>query len=300
MLQRTWMLVVVAAVLLPCAAAAQQPAALRKVEVRRAVRPDALVRIWNLSGEVRVVGWDRDSLVVTGAVPAGHQFHCGGGDAGIKCGVDAGLSTDGAVAGSRLDVRVPARAQLWIKTAGAGVEVGGARGGLDVYSVTGAIRVDGALDVVSVESMGGDITISGSARVLRAKSASGSLTIRAASEDATITSVSGRIRLLGGGLQRARIESVDGPIHWDGGVRAGASLDFVSHSGRVELLLPPTAAADVEVQTYQGTFSNEFGPARLGARPDLDGHEAGFTVGGSSGSRIGVRTFKGAIALRRR
>src|SRR3954466_10478448 len=54
--------------------------------------PTTPIRIYheaNVGGSVRIVGWDRDSVVFRGRAPAGMSFH--GGDAeNMKLGIDFG------------------------------------------------------------------------------------------------------------------------------------------------------------------------------------------------------------------
>ena len=77
------------------------------VDRRIAIAPDASIRVFNLVGSIRVTGWERDSLVVTGQLPAnaGKFFYFGGSNRAAKLGVDV---PDGFVlpVGSDSDVSV--------------------------------------------------------------------------------------------------------------------------------------------------------------------------------------------------
>src|SRR5437763_243993 len=71
---------------------------------------------------------------------------------------------------------------------------------------------------LNAEAIDGDIHISGSPPWVRAKSASGTITFRGASSDAAFSTVSGQIRVEGGGgvFERTKIETVTGNVTFAG------------------------------------------------------------------------------------
>ena len=114
----------------------------RTVERGWRLASDGAVRVFNMSGPTRVVGWDRDSVAVTATLAAGERLEGGGAAAGVKMFVD--VPDESRPGGTTLVLRVPARARVWVKGAADPVEVGGVTGGLDLYPVGRAIRVSGA------------------------------------------------------------------------------------------------------------------------------------------------------------
>lgn len=281
--------------LLCCAALLLLPAlpagAQRRIEVGRGLEPTGLIRIWNGSGSLRVVGWDRDSVAVTGTVPAGKRFHLGGSRAGLKATVD--LMDEGDTA--HLVVRVPRRSQVWVKTAAGGVSVSGLSGTLDVYTVTGDVAVAGSFAAVNLESMGGKVTVTGSAASLRAKTARGDIRLAAAGEDAVATTVSGTLLLDGARFQRGRFQSVDGRIVYAGAVAPGSGLVFETHGGDVELALPAGTAGEFTLSTLKGAIRNQLAQVR----PASLARSQEFTLAAANGTRVDVRSFRGAIVVRR-
>jgi hypothetical protein len=278
---------------LPGGASAQE-----RLDRKAAAAPDGFVKIYNLFGSTRVIGWDRDSIAVSGTVgrDAG-SFFMGGDGRATKLGFDSPAQESGARA-SHLEVRVPAGSRVWVKSASAYIDASGVRGGLDLYSVSGSIRVAGSPSEVYAESMDGDIEIAGSASSLRVKSASGSITLRGRSEDVTASTVSGNIALAGVRTQRGRFESVTGDIRFEGDFDRGASFEFESHSGTIELRVPAGVAADFTVSTLRGEVHNELAEAPLRPAGDLRGKELTFSTG-SGGAEVAVRSFKGTVVLRK-
>lgn len=275
-------------------------AAQQRVDRRIPIAPDASIRVLNLAGSIRVTGWDKDTLAVTGTLApgAGKLFYFGGSGRGAKLGVDA---APGSEAGGRsnLEVWVPAKAKLWIKSATADLDVSGVTGGLDLYSVSGVIRVAGSPAQVSAESMDGNVEVSGDFSWVRLKTASGSVTLRGSGEDVSATSVSGSIAVQEGRYVRARFETVTGDIRFEGDIARNASLSFESHSGAIDLRLPSTVSADFEISQFQGEIVNEL--TRDQARPvrERGGQELAFTTG-QGGADVAIRNFKGSVLLLKR
>ena len=139
-----------------------------QVKLERGLRldGDGSVRISNLVGSVHVTGWDRDSVALRGSLPKGDKLFMGGGPKGMKMFVEP--LNDRNPQPSRLDVMVPARAKVWVKTATAEVEVTGVTGELDLYVVGGKIRVTGKPSELNAEAIDGDIEVNGAPGWLRA------------------------------------------------------------------------------------------------------------------------------------
>jgi DUF4097 and DUF4098 domain-containing protein YvlB len=256
---------------------------------------DGSVRISNLVGSVRVTGWDKDSLIIRGTVAKGDQFFAGGGHSGAKGFVEAADQRNPGP--SHLEVLVPRRAKVWIKTATADITVSGVQGQLDLYVVGGTIRVTGNPSELNAEAIDGEIEVNGSPAWLRAKSASGNVTLKGTSRDMTLSSVTGGISVTGGRFERAKLETVAGAVRFAGDVEPAGTLDIDTHSGAVDLAFPPKASADLEIVTIAGGIKNSLSsrrpvPGRYGRGSELTGSI------GNGGARVSVRTFKGMITLR--
>ena len=292
--------------LLCLALSAGGTAAQQRLDHRRPLRADGLVRIHDLVGSTRVTGWDRDSIVVTGTVAKGGRFFAGGDAGGGKLGIERRLPEAGASlddsdsAPAHLEVRVPAGARVWVHAASATVEVSGVTGGIDVATVTGRIRITGAPREAIAESMAGEIVIAaGAPTTVRAKSAAGAVSLSGGARSASITTVTGDIAVSGGTYERGRFESIEGAIRFDGDLAAAGDFEFINHAGPVELRLPASVAADFLVNTFHGEVENAFGSDPIRMRPDMRGRELAFSRG-PAGAHVVIRTFKGRVSLLRR
>jgi hypothetical protein len=277
-------------------ATASPAAGQRALDQRYAAAASGFIRIHAIVGSVRVTGWDRDSVAVSGTVFETKQdrFEVHGGYEGSKMGF---FGEGSELKPSNLEVRVPAGSQVWVKTASADVIVDGVTGGVDVYSVSGRLDIGGSPREVFVESMAGAIRVAADTRTVRAKSASGDIAIVGGVTDVIATTVSGTLTAEGGAFERGRFESVDGDIRYTGGIRRGSWLDFINHSGAVELVLPRATSADVALTMFEGGFEDAFGVRPAYGGNKLKGQQLSFSLG-RGGAHVTVRNFKGRIILR--
>ena len=276
-------------VVLPALQAQQQ------VSRRMAVDPDVSVRIVNLAGQTRVIGWDADSVVVSGAVPKGSTFYMGGGFRGVKMGVEPPENAVETPAAT-LEVRVPRRARVWVKSATAGIAVEGITGEVDAYSVSGGVSVAGSPSLLTAESMDGDVEIDARARVTRVKTAGGDITVRGGGGEIIASSVSGAVRLLDTKeLSGGRLESVSGAVVFRGSLTRGASMDLQTHEGPIEISLAPMQGATLDISAFGGRITNAIPGATAAA---AKGKPTRYSVG-SGGAHLTVRSLKGDVRIRR-
>jgi hypothetical protein len=295
MTNRTPAAVVVIFLLVPMLARAQQ-AVLRG----HAANPDVSVRLMAPVGSVRVIGWARDSVELTGTVPNGSrvEFSSPVGPArGMKMYVE--LPSDRVANEGKLVLRVPAAARVWLKTGSADIDVTGVTGGLDLNVVGGSITVHGTPRELRAESMDGSVTIDGTPAWLRAKTATGDITMNGGGEDLGASTISGAIRSSGGAVERIKLESTTGAITFANGLARAAEIEIDTHSGPVELELPRMGDVEMDLATITGRIEN--GWSRI--RPVSGREGRGMTLTTSPGmtsARLKVRSFKGPIRVRAR
>lgn len=283
--------------LLGAAPLATPLAAQRQVTRGWPLDPDGAVKIHNYVGRVRIVGWDRDSVAVTGTVPARLALFGGGDRSGVKLAVDG--EQRGAADSAVLEVRVPAGADVWVRGAATDIEVHGLIGTVDVGTVGGRVLVAGSPRNLTAETMEGALTIHGSPETLRAKTAGGPLEWEGRASEAHLVSVSGRIHVTGGPFERARIESITGAVRVQGSLRTDGRLTIETHSGQVDLHLPRNAPVrlDVDAASVSGTgIVTRVRPA--GGTPG-GAQEFAFNLGKppAPAPHVTVRSFKGAFVL---
>jgi len=281
-------------VLLALATVALPLAAQQKLDRRIPIDADASIRIQNLAGTTRVIGWDRDSIAVFGSVPAGIDFFFGGKGRLAKLGAER-RDESATGPGATLEVRVPRGARVWVKTAEGSISVTGMTGEADLSSVGGSIKVDGVLRVVTAESMEGDVEVNGPSALVRVKTGGGKITLSKSAGDLTANTVSGSLTLMAAMPVTARLETVSGSVIYEGGVDRRGTLEVQTHSGDIELRVPPDIAAEFDVQSIEGgVLPGLLGKGAFGKVPK--GRPLLFAAGGG-GAHVTLRSFKGQIRI---
>jgi hypothetical protein len=285
------MRIVVAAAMLAGGMAQAQSAADGRVLAARRVLPSAAFKFWVPDGDLRVVGWDRDSVLVRGRIARGDQFFIGGDSLGMKLGVEHPFS-DGSGGKSAIVVNVPRTARLSVKTVTAKVDAVSVSGWF--YSVSGSMHLGGRASAVEAETMTGSLDLDLTTPWLRARTGDGHLLLRGAPEDVDVSTVGGTLDIATTAIRRGQFGTVSGDIHYAGSPSSGAIMDFSSHSGNVELMLPRNVSGVFSLTAISGAIENGMSGVRpAGAQP-----RSMRVSMGRGGAQVTVRTFKGAIRLR--
>ncbi|MEW6339045.1 MAG: DUF4097 family beta strand repeat-containing protein [Acidobacteriota bacterium] len=280
------------------AAAGSWAAAQTQLNERKAAAPDGAVEISNVSGSVRVIGWDRGEVEVTGTLGRGSErleFSGAPGRTVVKVILPRHAHD---VDGSDLTVRVPAGSRLEVDTVSADVEADGLRAEVEVETVSGTIRVAEGPSGVRAASVSGDVEVAAAGPV-RAKSVSGTITVRGASRTFEAASVSGAIRATVGTVESAELETTSGSIRFEGDVAKNGRLEAKTMSGSAVVTLPASLGAEYTVKTFSGDIDNELGPAARRTSEYGPGRELDFTTG-DGGARVRVTSFSGSVTLRKR
>ena len=116
----------------------------QKVLLGHATTSSVSLKLFAAVGEISVVGWDRDSVELSGVIPKGVKAEMFAGSPlerskGMKMFVEAPTEQSGRE--GKLVLKVPRGARVWLKTGSADMEVSGITGGLDLNVVGGSITV---------------------------------------------------------------------------------------------------------------------------------------------------------------
>jgi DUF4097 and DUF4098 domain-containing protein YvlB len=292
-------------------------AAQQSINETRAAAPGGAVEIHNTAGSVRVVGWNRNEVQVTGTLGRGTErleFTTEGDRTRIRVVIPRNARN---VDGSELEIRVPAASSPQVQTVSADIHISGVRGGLEAQAVSGrvdvtadrvptlkastvsgGIRLRGSSGSVDAESVSGGLDIQVATPRTRAKTVSGGMTLRDLNGSAEASTVSGTAVVEGGRFSRMSLSSVSGGLRFRGELEQGGLYHLNSHSGNIELHLPARVAADFEVNTFSGRVANDFGPGAERTSRYAPGMELRFTSGGG-GARVVAKTFSGDVRLAR-
>jgi hypothetical protein len=271
-------------------AAAQSPAADGPVLANLALEPTASFSFFHPAGSIRIIGWDRDSIVVRGH-GSRTDFSFGGSRSGGKMFINDPARGDSSKPMS-LVVYYPRRGSVNVKTATASITASDVSGRFS--AVSGSIRVTGSVASLDVEAMNGNLDIQASTPWLRARTGQGRLLIRGAPQDVDASTVGGALDIATSSILRGRFATVTGDIRYAATPAPGALADFSSHAGTIDFLLPRDVSGRFDISSVTGEIANGF----TQVTPTAAGpHRLRLTLG-RGGAEFTVRTFKGTVRLR--
>ena len=273
-------------------------AAQTNVDQKRPATPDGVVHIENMSGSIKVAGWDRAEVLVKGILGEGAELSFTGTEKRTQVEVEAEHGNPMGIK-SELEVFVPAAASVSIEGFQATITVAGVTGSVKAETVNGSITQTGAAKGVELQSVNGAIDMTKASGRLKAEAVNGTVTVRDASGELEASTVNGKLLVIGGSFDRASLESVAGGIRFEAGLSTRATLSVETVSASVELLLPAGLGAEFSVSTFSGAVTNELGPAAEKSSKWTPEKELSFTTG-SGGARVTVETLSGAIHIRKR
>jgi len=272
-------------------------AAQTTVDQKRPASPDGAVSIENMSGSVKVVGWDRAEVQVKGTVGNGGELSFSGGGGRIHVEVESDHHPMGVK--SDLEVFVPAGSSVEVEGFQATISVTGVTGSVSAETVNGSITQSGSARVVELQSVNGGVEVAKAKGRIKAEAVNGAVTISDASGELEASSVNGKLSVTGGSFERVEVEAVAGAVRIDTALAAQAAVTIETVSGAVELLLPASLGAEFEVSSFSGRITNELGPAAEKSSKWTPETELRFKTG-SGGARISIETLSGAIDIRKR
>lgn len=285
--------------ILALALAAAMPAvAQQKIDETKPAAKDGTVEVHNVSGSVRVTGWDQDQVAVTGTLGKGTErleFTAGDRRTVVRVVLPHNAHH---VDGSDLEIKVPRGSSLEVSAVSADISVEKVAGEMDLESVSGEVRVGGEPKRFAARSVSGDVEITTASAPGRAKSVSGAVKLNGVTGEVEAGSVSGDIVVRGDAVSRVDLETTSGDIRLDAGLAKDARVSAKTVSGTVELTLPAATAADFDVTTFSGTITNDFGPAAKRTSEYGPGKELSFSTG--AGGRVLAKSFSGNVHLRKK
>ncbi|HEX3236492.1 MAG TPA: hypothetical protein VHR41_20035 [Gemmatimonadales bacterium] len=278
-------------VAVPSAVGAQAGASDGPVLRARHASPAPLVKMFNAAGSVRLVGWDRDSLLIRGRVAKGEALYLSGNDSLMKLGIED--RNDGKpMADSDLLVYLPRGSQVSLKTVTGDITASDVSGWF--YTVSGGVRLNGAATTIEVQAMSGNVDLDVATPWVRARTGDGNLLVRGDPQDVDAATIGGTLSIASSAILRGQFGSVSGDVHYAGAPAAGAIFDFSSHSGAIDLLLARSVSGVFALSSVVGAIENGFAEARpIAATP----HSIRLSLG-RGGAQVAARTFKGTIRLR--
>lgn len=259
---------------------------------------DGVVSISNVAGSIEVVGWSRSAVRVQGTLGDDVEeliFERDDDEVMIKVKVPRHHGRD---IQSDLVVSVPRRSSLEVSGVSADIEVEGVQGDQELATVSGDVLTKASGADVEAASVSGDVEVRGTGADAETEAAtvSGDVTLTGLAGEIEAESVSGDVTITDGSFDDAYLESVNGDLTFHGELRKGGELGMESVNGTVEVILNGKISADFDIETFNGSIKNCFGPKPERTSRYSPGLELSFTHGDGDGS-VSIETLNGSVRI---
>jgi DUF4097 and DUF4098 domain-containing protein YvlB len=260
--------------------------------------PDGEVDISNIAGSITVAGWSRNAVEVTGTLGRNVEklvFERDGDNILIQVKVPrkGGRGTD-----ADLNIRVPENSSIDVSGVSADISVEGVRGEQRLQTVSGDVETESFSNDVSAESVSGDVEVEGDASDTETSisTVSGDVTLEEGSGTVRAGSVSGDVIIDQGSFERAELGTVNGDVVFRSGLRKGGRFSAETVNGSLDIEFAGDFSARVEIETFNGSIRNCFGPEPERTSKYTPGLELSFTEGDGDG-RVEMSTMNGDISI---
>jgi len=273
----------------------------RNVNETRNAKADGEVRIDNLAGTIKIHGWDKNQVRVTGTLGEEvDHLEVDSDDSGVSIRVvlPHGGRGNCEECSADLEIDLPQASRVEVSTVSADVEAKDLTGTEQFGTVSGNLILDSTPVRADIHSVSGDVTVSGSAKNARIIANSVSGTVRVTGVDGSLhaESVSGDVKADDNRLSGVEMSSTSGNLTFEGGVLKGGDYEFHNVSGDIVLILGPSPSARFDVSSFSGDIDNSFGPRPTRVSKYSPGMELHFTNGGGD-AQVSARTLSGDIRI---
>ena len=271
----------------------------REYDESREAKADGVVYIENIAGSIKVEGWEKNQVRVTGILGKEVEevdFKVSGKKTRIEVEYPRKIKT--IEVGAELVIMVPQGSHVEVECVSAPITVTGVEGRVYASSISGDVTVDGGGQEVQAETISGDVDVRSGAAKIAVESISGRVTASGGTAEVEAGVVSGKIVLEFDEFLDCEVEAVSGTARVTGDFDERADCDIEVHSGDIVLTVPASVKADFDVNTFNGDIDNDFGDKAHRTSRHAPGKELEFSVNGG-GARIRINTFSGDVEIRK-
>ncbi|MGH8282787.1 MAG: DUF4097 family beta strand repeat-containing protein [Gammaproteobacteria bacterium] len=255
------------------------------------------VRVNNVAGSVKVRGWVKNQVQVTGILTGDVtlDFHGSGNGVEIRAVYPENSHNN---AEADLTIQIPVASRLTVNTVSADIGSHGLSGSAQLESVSGNVTLDSHDSDIGAKSVSGGVTINGSTSGahISGHSISGDVKISGVDGDVQAGSISGTVRVSQSRLDRARLNSTSGNVDFSATLAKSGNYSFNSTSGNLSLTFPKTPDARFDISSFSGSIDNNFGPKPQRTSEYGPGVELHF-VSGHGDAQVNAKTLSGNISL---
>ncbi len=256
------------------------------------------VDIYNTAGTIKVSGWSRNRVQITGELGDDVEeliFERDGDDILIKVKVSRrhGRNID-----SDIVVRVPKGSSIDVSGVSADIEVAGVNGEQALQTVSGDVEASGVSANLEAATVSGDVDLkgNGTSAETAAATVSGDVRVYGLAGELEAESVSGDVTIKGGTFSRISFETVNGDLVFIAKLGDGGRFEAESVNGDIDIKFDGGVSASFEIETFNGDIENCFGPKPERTSRYSPGLELRFSHGGGNG-RVMIETLNGEISI---
>jgi len=274
------------------------PMMAKEVERTLDAASDGQVNVSNIAGSVVVKGWSRDEVEVTGTLGRKVEelvFERNKDRITIKVKVP---KKGGHGIDSDLRIQVPENSSVDVSAVSADIDVTDVNGVQRLNTVSGDVTTESAVNDVRAESVSGDVRIDGdeSDNETSANTVSGDVTVFRVAGTVRAESVSGDVVVDEGSFDRANLNTVNGEIVFQAELRNGGRFTAETVNGDIDVEFAGDVSAKIEIDTFNGSIRNCFGPKAERTSKYTPGWELNFTEGDGDG-RVEMSTMNGDLSM---
>ncbi len=275
------------------------------------------VAIENLSGEVNIIGWDKDSITVKGELDDKAEqliFEKSGNRVNIKVELEhhGRWNTNG----SELTIHMPSNLRMnfesvssdvalqnlnydiSVKTVSGDVKATDLTKHIELSSVSGNIKSQNLQGKISLATVSGDIVDRNSSGRLQLQAVSGEISVKSTAKEVFVNNVSGNTELDLDEVSELRMSAISGDVEvnlflLDSGVVKASSV-----SGSVELDFQNNVAAEFRLKANAGgDLENKLTNKRADNAKYGPSSKLYFQTGNANGS-VRVSTVSGDVTVK--
>jgi len=192
---------------------------------------------------------------------------------------------------------IPDKASIKIKSVSGDITLVEIGGRVEAGVVSGDVGIMKANKGVECKAVSGDLELQGITGDVDLKTVSGDITLENMRGSIDFETVSGDVELRA--VSEAKVVKgnvLSGSIIYQGSINPDGRYNLKSHSGRVEMILPPDSAFDLEAKTFSGKVQSDFDITVSGkiTKKQIQG------VVNGGGAAVTLKTFSGNVYLRKK
>ena len=244
-----------------------------KVDKSLSVGGATNISVENLRGKVKILGWDKNEVSVSGEIDDKAErfvFEKDGAFIKIKVVMPHHMNGSWHEKGSNLVINVPRKLRLDFSGVSTDVTVEGLTKSTEIQSVSGNINVDSLSELIEISSVSGDITsknLSGKINLssvsgdiddkqsqgrIILKAVSGHLKTRTQASEVFVNTVSGEIDMILNDIDELIISTVSGDVEGELSLNNSGRIRMSSVSGDIDLGFTNDAQASFSMRSNAG------------------------------------------------